>query len=490
MRSQIARHLASLFATAGPEPFKTKLRLLADAGAESKQPMLPREFSWHDYAVYLLHIAAEIEHSLMVQYLYAAYSIGGPEVPADKQEQVLGWQQSILGIAKEEMGHFLTVQNILRLIGGALNLDRQDFPWDIPFYPYDFALEPLTRTSLAKYIFAEAPDDWPPDLTADERKEIEAAVHMTPQQMPHRVAELYELMIDLLSDADALPDSVFREETFPFQASWDEWGRGYNGVQLGSNPRNPSPNVIVQRLSGRTDAVSALTQIARQGEAPENDPTAQALSHFRRFLSIFREFPRGDAKWVPTWKVPTNPQAPGVANSDAGPVIEHPESSLWSTLFNVRYRMLLAYLAHSFRISSEPMEMGASNPRSLIINSTFVEMYQLRSIAGILVSLPLKDDRETDVQGRDQSERAGPPFQIPYAVNLPSEQADCWRVHIDLLDASDGLLKGLTNSAFKHSDYAIVLRSANQERRRQFETLLTSAGAQPSLEPHRRSIAV
>lgn len=28
-------------------------------------------------AIYLLHIAAEVEHALMAQYLYAAYSLGG-----------------------------------------------------------------------------------------------------------------------------------------------------------------------------------------------------------------------------------------------------------------------------------------------------------------------------------------------------------------------------------------------------------------------------
>jgi len=48
---------------------------------------------------------------------------------------VLEWQDAILAIAKEEMGHLLMVQNVLRLIGGSLNLAREDFPWDVPFYP-------------------------------------------------------------------------------------------------------------------------------------------------------------------------------------------------------------------------------------------------------------------------------------------------------------------------------------------------------------------
>src|SRR3954468_4585888 len=75
--------------------------------------VLPPEFTWRDYAIFLLTIAAQIEHSLMVQYLYAGYSLGGPHVPDDQQDNVRGWRQLILGIAKEEMGHLVTVQNAL-----------------------------------------------------------------------------------------------------------------------------------------------------------------------------------------------------------------------------------------------------------------------------------------------------------------------------------------------------------------------------------------
>ena len=44
---------------------------------------MPPEFSGRDYLGFLLYIDAEIEHGLMVQYLYAAYSLGGPQVPEE-----------------------------------------------------------------------------------------------------------------------------------------------------------------------------------------------------------------------------------------------------------------------------------------------------------------------------------------------------------------------------------------------------------------------
>ena len=128
MRSRIARNLEWLFA---PEvPVASSMATFARAARNVVKDVvtLPAGFSAHDYAVYLLHIAAEIEHLLMVQYLYAAYSLGGAQVPAAERPHVQRWQEVILGIAKEEMAHFISVQNILRLVGGPLNLDRNDYP--------------------------------------------------------------------------------------------------------------------------------------------------------------------------------------------------------------------------------------------------------------------------------------------------------------------------------------------------------------------------
>jgi hypothetical protein len=62
----------------------------------------PDELTWWDWTVFLLHTAAEIEHALMVQYLYAAYSLGdgsfqGTAVPANAAQLTSGWRQAILG---------------------------------------------------------------------------------------------------------------------------------------------------------------------------------------------------------------------------------------------------------------------------------------------------------------------------------------------------------------------------------------------------------
>src|SRR3954468_13141288 len=105
--------------------------------------------------VRLLHEASEIEHALLVQYLYGAYSlkpayaaIRGPAFPSPN---------SLLGVAIQEMQHLEQVNRMLEALGAAPNLVRQDFPYEPDIYPFELNLERLSPKTLAKYVFAEAP---------------------------------------------------------------------------------------------------------------------------------------------------------------------------------------------------------------------------------------------------------------------------------------------------------------------------------------------
>ncbi|GGP33640.1 2Fe-2S iron-sulfur cluster-binding protein [Streptomyces melanogenes] len=107
----------------------------------------------------LLRDGAEIEHSLLVQYLYAAFSIKVPRF-AD----LAGWPSHryggrplhLMGVAIEEMTHLDIVNSLLVALGAAPHLGRQQFPYEQDIYPFDFVLEPLSLHSLAKYVYVEA----------------------------------------------------------------------------------------------------------------------------------------------------------------------------------------------------------------------------------------------------------------------------------------------------------------------------------------------
>jgi hypothetical protein len=453
MRSRIASNLQWLFT---PQTHAPKAMF---AVSDKEAFSLPSGFSGHDYAVYLLHIAAEIEHLLMVQYLFAAYSLGGSQVPAAHRPDVQRWQEVILGIAKEEMGHFISVQNILRLLGGPLNLDRNDYPWDAPFYPFEFALEPLSRASLARYVVTESPEQWPADVSAAEKKEI-MDLATAGQALPvKQVGVLYRLMIKVIGDEKLLPSALFQADTVPYQASWDEWGRAYHQGARGTalTPQSKTPDLLIMTAYSRDSAVKSLQAIAEQGEAPDIDPGVDETSHFRRFLKIYREFPKADADWSPTANVARNPRTMGgEIPIDHTNLIANDQSRHWGDLFNLRYRMLLLYLSHAFRLSGAGPFHEDTKARGMIVHRTFGEMYNLRSIGKIMVRLPLGLAKDKP--------RAGPPFEMPYSIALPAAERDCWRLHMDLLEASHTLNHTIQQHAdAEEKDYLKALEQIDRE---------------------------
>jgi ferritin-like protein len=464
MRSRMDRHLGAL-ARLSRGIQGARFQAGAVVGAEVASPdEPPPEFSWHDYMIFLLSMAAEIEHSLMVQYFYAAWSLGGPQVPEERRQDVLDWQRIILGIAKEEMGHLITVQNVLKLLGGPLHLDREDFPWISAFYPYRFHLEPASLGSLAKYVVAESPEIWPANVAVEEREKIIALAHMDAEQAVARVGTLYHSIIGILLDPCKIPGALFRAETYPYQASWDEWGRGYAAGARGRTPTT-TPDVIILRASSRSEAIAALSKIAEQGEAVSFIAADAEESHFSRFLFVYREFSKVTT-WNPALALPKDPRVAGIGAEDGGSVIQNPEADQWAGLFNLRYRMLLSYLAHAFRLSDDPAQTAAPGHRGQIVNRIFGEMYNLRAIAGILAQLPLNGDLR---------ERAGPPFQMPYIMNFPAAEPDFWRVHEDLLEAAARQLANLRPiPGPAGASYAEALARADHEAVVEIRTLLNS----------------
>ncbi len=121
-------------------------------------------------------------------------------MPSDKRSLVEGWRREILLIAKEEMGYLASVQNLLHLIGGSLNLEREDFPFRNELYPFRFRLEPLTKESLAKYVFAEMPAD----LTGDDVEEIKRRANRANLENPvNHVGSLYNAIADVFNRQNA-----------------------------------------------------------------------------------------------------------------------------------------------------------------------------------------------------------------------------------------------------------------------------------------------
>jgi Ferritin-like len=446
----------------------------------------PAGLTWPSFLVQLLHIASSVEHALMVQYLFAAYSLDPTQgKDGTEQQKIANWKNLILSVAKEEMGHLLTVQNVLCLLGGPVELVRDDFPWDSDIQPFDFHLRRLTTESLALYVAAEAPEHQPGAMRLTERlvRETKGAVDpIDLKARAHRVGDLYADIITILQDHKLVPDSVFHHDSIRFQASWDDWGRGHvykaarrvaarnetvkqivkNGKTLLESWWGPlttskfwqtlfegwarwqndptRADVIIERVATRYQAVHALKLLADQGESAQWPQS----SHFQRFSLIASEFMAAKENhkadksvWEPTYPVADDPYTP-LQNAKwrtSGSEITSDHAVKWAHLFNLRYQMLLTYLRHTFQLAREGNEAPL---RGVVIHKVFAEMYNLKVIAGILVGLPL---------GSAPDKHAGPPFQMPYTLALPISAVDRWRLHRELIAGAEELIRDLIQTA-------------------------------------------
>jgi hypothetical protein len=395
--------------------------------AETLEHSLP--LTARDEAIFLLHTAAEVEHALLTQYLYAAYSLKAAKaLPPDQQTAIRRWRATLLGIAREEMGHLITVQNLLRLIGGPLNLEREDYPFRSDLYPFHFRLEPVSKTSLAKYVVAEMPllADAPPEIQEIQQRATGANVLPVNRvgALYVRVARLFNPPADdgypHLADEDFVPDIP------GYQAHYAAWGDG--------------PNFLIPDVRTRAEALTAIQELSEQGEGLEDTPTH--FSHYQRFLGLYREFPE-PGTWEPANLVPVDPNTslPGTGAQEAlfaAGRITHPRACGWVQLCNLRYRLLLAYLAHFLLLDGPLREPdGRFTLRGLLQQGTFDEMRRVGRLAGWLATLPRWEDAP------DAPERAGAPFELPFTLALPDRDPDRWRNHADVLEAAIGVIERL-----------------------------------------------
>src|SRR6516225_9799044 len=89
-------------------------RVLATRGGQAA-PEAPFVIEHREALIYMLCEAAEIEHAIMCQYLYAAFSLkqSADEGLTDTELAAVDrWRQTVSHIATQEMLHLALVQNL------------------------------------------------------------------------------------------------------------------------------------------------------------------------------------------------------------------------------------------------------------------------------------------------------------------------------------------------------------------------------------------
>ncbi len=137
-------------------------RLLATRGGVAA-PEAPFVIEHREALIYMLCEAAELEHGIMCQYLFAAFSLKESEdegLTADELAAVTRWQRQILNVAAGEMLHLALVHNLLSAIGAAPHLSRPNLPAPAGHYPagVQLALLPFGDQALRHFMFLERPE--------------------------------------------------------------------------------------------------------------------------------------------------------------------------------------------------------------------------------------------------------------------------------------------------------------------------------------------
>ncbi len=157
----------------------------------------------------LLTVAAEIEHGLMVQYLYAAFSVK----PVYRAVAGNGAPNTndLVGIAVQEMQHLGKVNQLLVALGASPVMIREDFPFEPDIIPFRLRLEPMSRASLGRYVWCESP----PGATvvhhvhsAEDVAFCRLLEHVLgKEQRPNFVGNLYDAVISAVKEVATLRDT-------------------------------------------------------------------------------------------------------------------------------------------------------------------------------------------------------------------------------------------------------------------------------------------
>jgi len=362
--------------------------------AETRLVVEHREQLWS-----LLVEAAQIEHMIMCQYLYACFSLKiAPDegLTAEQADAVARWQETMTGIAIEEMLHLALVMNVMTAIGAAPSLSRPNFPRHSEFLPpgVEFALLPFGADSLTHFLYLERPEGM-------ERVDASEFVPAAPP-----------------------PEPVGQAEVMPRVQGFLTVGHLYRGIEQGLSDLasrlgepvlfvgEPRAQATPERFSypqliAVTDLASAraaIDEIIEQGEGARGD---WRPAHYGRFFGIWNEYQKLRAQ-DPSFE-PARPVTPAFTQQpydidEPQPQPTEPLTRQVAELFNLGYEVLLQVLTRFFTHTDETDEQLDA----LVHAALGIMAGVLKPLGTALTQLPMGPG--------DPGRTAGAAFQMYYQM--------------------------------------------------------------------------
>jgi hypothetical protein len=375
---------------------------------------------------YLLSQAAELEHGLMCEYLYAAFSLkdsAGPGVREDQLEAVERWRRVILGIAAEEMLHWAMVQNLLTAVGSAPYVSRPHMPHQAKGYPagVQVRLLPFGEAALQHFVYLERPEG----MEGADAEGFEPAGPPIPPMSPDEIiprgqefATVSHLYRSIEQGLATLANRLGEDRLFigPAFQQADEAAFGWPDLQP---------------ITDLASANRAIERIVEQGEGARGD---WASAHYGRFLAVvdqYRAMRDEDPGFEPAHPV-VGAARRGVEGIEPEVYISDPTTGACSDLFNAVYELLLQLIARYFAFGHE-----TSQQRQVLAHTAVGLMFRAIKPLGLLLArLPVGPGHP--------GVTAGANFQLPYRSNfLLPHRRSAWLRFVERLEELTAFADGV-----------------------------------------------
>ena len=238
--------------------------------------------------IQLLNEAAELEHLLAVQYLFAAFATKRfPEegLTPEQQNAVDDWTQLILLIARQEMEHLALVNNMLTAIGGMPHFGRPNFPQTGQYYICPMNLEKLNDRTIKRFICFERPEDISEDDAFCKAYEWKRILPLDPRDPLYYddIGSLYTKIEEGIMNIDMTDEELFIGPP-EAQLQGDELDLSFNRVGSFGGVYD----MTILAVNSRETAKKTIALIREQGEGAPG-PFDTEPSHYQRFLEIMKQ---------------------------------------------------------------------------------------------------------------------------------------------------------------------------------------------------------
>jgi Ferritin-like len=382
---------------------------------------------------YLLCQAAELEHAVMCEYLYAAFSLkstADPHLREDQLEVVERWRRVLFTIAGEEMLHWAVVQNLLTAVGSAPYVSRPHMPHQAKGYPpgVQFRLLPFGEAALQHFVYFERPE-------GVDRADAEGFELAGPPLLPMRPEEIVPRGQDF-----ATQGHLYRSVESGFARLADKLGedRLFIGPAFQQADETAFGWPDLRPITDLEGANRALERIVEQGEGATGN---WATAHYGRFLDMLDDYlamRKEDPGFEPAHPVVAAGMRE-VEGIEPDVYITDPTTGGCSDLFNAVYELLLQLIARYFAFGHETPQQ-----RRILANAAVGLMFgAIKPLGLMLARLPVGADHPDATAGAN--------FQLPYRASflLPHRRA-AWLRYAERLDELAAFAANLHPPAAEH----------------------------------------